>query len=435
MKILAIISIVILIGINAFFVATEFAIVSVRRSRINQLVAAGNLPAKTVQKIQRDMERLLSTTQIGITLSSLALGWIGENTIGNLLHEWILKLPFKQEISTQISHYIAIPTAFCFIAYLQIVLGELCPKAIALLYREQISGYLGTPSIAIARFFQPLIWILTQSTRYLLKLVGIDYTGQFYSYLTWEELQIIITEKETTKLDSEQRQFLKNVFQFQDVLVSEVMVTRNNIKGISSTANLQDLFTKMDKYGYKCYPVTGDSLDDIKGMISVKELIPILATGNIDINSLIETWMIPVRFIPEFTSLSELLSMMQKDKLSMVIVVDEFGSTVGLITLNDLIAEIIGGDNQSENQQQLTIQKIDHNTFIIQAQINIEEVNQILNINLPLIPEYQTLGGFILYQFQKIPQQGEIMHFDNLEITVISCENRRLDQVQISINN
>ncbi|HEY9704550.1 MAG TPA: hemolysin family protein, partial [Allocoleopsis sp.] len=239
----------------------------------------------------------------------------------------------------------------------------------------------------------------------------------------------------TTKLDSEQRQFLKNVFQFQDVLVSEVMVTRNNIKAISATANLQDLFTKMAKYGYNRYPVICDSLDDIKGMISVKELIPILATGNIDLNSLIETWMIPIKFIPEFTSLSELLSMMQKDKLSMVIVVDEFGSTVGLITLNDIIAEIIGGDNQSENQQQLTVQKLDHKTFIIQAQTHIEEVNQILNINLPIIDEYQTLGGFILYQFQKIPQQGEILQFDNLEITVISCENRRLEQVKLTIKN
>jgi CBS domain containing-hemolysin-like protein len=428
--------IVILIAINAFFVTTEFAIVSVRRSRINQLVAAGDVQAKTVQQLQRSLERLLSTTQIGITLSSIALGGIGTNTLANLLHHGFFQLPINQQFATQLDNYLSLPLAFLLIAYLQIVLGELCPKAVALLYGEQIARYLASPSLAIARCFKPFIWILNQSTRFLLKLVGINYTGLFYHHLlTSEELEMIITtDKESTGLEEEERELLRNVFAFGDVLASEVMVTRNHIYALNRDATFQDLLLLMSKNNYSAYPVIGESLDDIQGIIYFKQLAQPLCHGEIAHDTLITPWICPAKFIPEFTEISELLPLMQEQKEPMMIVVDEFGVTVGLITLNDIIAQIIGNDI-NQNHQNLAVQKVDLQTFIVQAQMNLEEVNETLGLNLPLIDEYQTLGGFLLYQFQKMPAIGEIMHFDNLEIQIISGEGKKLDLIQIYIKN
>lgn len=179
-------SVFLLIAINAFFVTAEFSIVSVRRSRINQLVAAGDMPAKTVQNLQRSIERLLSTTQLGITLASLALGWIGETAMVGLVENGLRQLPMPLTLRAPVAHSIALPLTFLSIAYLQIVLGELCPKSVALLYPEEISRVLGPPSLAIARIFNPFIWILNQSTRLLLRLVGIQYAaGQgWYNQVT-----------------------------------------------------------------------------------------------------------------------------------------------------------------------------------------------------------------------------------------------------------
>ena len=228
---LRVLAVLLLITINAFFVAAEFSIVSVRRSRINQLVSAGDVQAKTVQDLQRGLDRLLSTTQIGITLSSLALGWIGESTMAVLLSALLIQLPLPLGTRNLLAHSVAVPIAFLLIAYLQIVLGELCPKSVALLYPEQLARFLGPPSLAIARFFNPFIWVLNQSTRLIMRLVGIPYTGQgWYNRVTPEELQLIIsTSTESPGLEAEERELLSNVFAFADVTAGEVMVPRIGI--------------------------------------------------------------------------------------------------------------------------------------------------------------------------------------------------------------
>lgn len=426
-------SVLLLIAINAFFVTAEFSMVSVRRSRINQLVDAGDVQAQTVQALQRSIERLLSTTQLGITLSSLALGWIGESTMATLVAAAIIKLPLPQSLSHMLAHSLAIPITFLLIAYLQIVLGELCPKSVALLYSEQLARFLGPPSLAIARFFKPFIWILNQSTRLLLRLVGIQYTGQgWYNQVTPEELQLIITtERESSGLEAEERELLKNVFEFGDVEAVEVMVPRISIASIPNTATFQTLLEEIVKTGYSRYPVTGDSLDDIRGIIYFKELAEPLSQGQLTLDTSIEPWIRPARFVPESMPLSELLPLMQRSHLAMVMVVDEFGGTAGLVTLQDLIAEIIGEHPESESTQELAVQILDEHTFLVQAQVNLEEVNELLDLSLPLTDEYQTLGGFLLYQYQKIPAQGEVLHYDNLDLTVVSAEGPRLHQIRI----
>jgi CBS domain containing-hemolysin-like protein len=426
-------SVMLLIAINAFFVTAEFSIVSVRRSRINQLAEAGDVQAKTVQDLQRSIDRLLSTTQLGITLSSLALGWIGERAIVVLIAAGLVQLPFGKLQQPVVAHSLAIPLTFLLLAYLQIVLGELCPKAVALLYAEQIARFLASPSLAIARFFNPFIWILNQSTRLLLKAIGIDYTEQgWYNQVTPEELQrIITTSTESTGLEAEERELLRNVIEFGDVSAGEVMIPRPSVVAIAYESSFKELLEEVAGSGHSRYPVIGESLDDVRGIIHFRDLADPLAQGTLTLTSPVQAWIRPARFVPEYMLLSELLPLMQRSHQPMIMVVDEFGGTAGLVTIADLIAEILGDTIDSVSDEEQSIQILDDQTFVVQAQMDLETINQLLSLELPLTDDYQTLAGFLLYEWQKIPQPGEVLNYEGFEFTVISIDGPRLHQVQI----
>jgi CBS domain containing-hemolysin-like protein len=427
-------SVFVLIAINAFFVAAEFSIVSVRRSRISQLVSAGDIQAKTVQDLQRGLDRLLSTTQLGITLSSLALGWIGEGTMAVLLASWFAALPIPAATRGFMAHTIAIPTAFVLIAYFQIVLGELFPKSIALIYPEQLARVLGAPSMAIARLFNPFIWVLNQSTRWLLRLVGIQYTGQGWSSrLTPEELQLIIsTSAESPGLEEEKRELLTNVFEFAEVTAGEVMVPRISIVAIPKEATFSDFLHEVVDSRHSRYPVMGESLDDIQGILHFKELAEPFVKQELTLDSPIAAWSRPAQFVSENMPLDELLRLMRRSGQAMVVIVDEYGGTAGLVTLQDLVAEIIGETREPEDaDEEPTLQILDEQTFLVQAQTDLEEVNELLDLGLPLSEDYQTLGGFMIYEMQKIPTVGEVLRYENYELTVESAEGPRLVRIQI----
>jgi CBS domain containing-hemolysin-like protein len=432
--VLRLLAVFVLIAINAFFVAAEFSIVSVRRSRINQLVSAGDVQAKTVQDLQRGLDRLLSTTQLGITLSSLALGWIGEGTMAVLLATWFTTLPIPTATRGFMAHTIAIPTAFLLIAYFQIVLGELFPKSVALMYPEQLARVLGAPSMAIARLFNPFIWVLNQSTRWLLRLLGIQYTGQGWaSRVTPEELQLIIsTSAESPGLEEEKRELLTNVFEFAEVTAGEVMVPRISIMAIPKEATFSDFLHEVVQSGHSRYPVMGESLDDIQGILHFKELAEPFVQGELTLERSILPWSRPAQFVSENMPLDELLRLMRRSGQAMVVVVDEYGGTAGLVTLQDLVAEIIGETREPEDaDEEPTLQILDEQTFLVQAQTDLEEVNELLDLDLPLSEDYQTLGGFIIYEMQKIPTVGEMLVYGNHELMVESAEGPRLARIKI----
>jgi len=422
-----------LIVLNAFFVAAEFSLVSVRRTRISQLVAAGDVPAQTVQSLQRSLDRLLSTTQLGITLSSLALGWIGESTMTVFVRKLLIFLPFSLNWQNLLSHGFSLCLAFLIVAYLQIVFGELYPKSLALIYAEPMARLLAAPIGVISRIFKPFIGILNQSTRFLLVLTRIPEVDlQRSSRVTSEELQLIISmEGELTGLEAAERKILNNVFQFSEITAAEIMVPHNRLIAIPSTATFEELLLQVVNSGYSCYPVAGDSGDDIRGLIDFKDLALPLVEGQLNLTTPIKPWLKPVRFFPETTPLNELLTVMQESFLKMVIIVDEFGRTAGLLTLKDLIGEILGTFPPSDESGTVEYQLLDESTFLVQAQMNLEDVNKALNLSLPLADEYQTLAGFILHHWQKIPRVGEQLYYQNLEFTIISKVGPRLEQIKI----
>ena len=412
-----------LIAINAFFVIAEFAILSVRRSRITQLVAAGDDRARQVQDLQRGIERLLSTTQVGITLSSLALGWIGERAIAQILVQVSENIP--------LAHSLAIPVTFILLAYLQIVFGELIPKSIALLYAEQIARFLVTPSLAIARIFSPLIWVLDRSTKLCLRLVGIKQQYDERDLVTFKELQAIVsTDRESSGLAIEQREVLTKVLEFANTIATNVMVPSTQIVTVPQTASCQTLLIKVATNGYSRYPVTDTSLNKIVGVVAFKDFVPLLAQGKSAGQIPISQWIQPVEFVTESTPVTAVLKQMQQSDTHMTIVVDEFGNTAGLITRQDAIEEMIGMKVTSDRPTQL-FQKLVDGTFLVQAQIHIEDLNQQLNIDLPLADDYQTLAGFLLNKLQRFPQDGESLDYGDWNFTVISTVGPRIDRVRV----
>jgi CBS domain containing-hemolysin-like protein len=436
-------SVITLIGLNAFFVTVEFSIVSVRRSRINQLVLAGDAQAKTVQKLQRQLSSLLSTTQLGITLSSLALGWIGEHTMAALIQYWLstlaLWLPLSADLTYVLSHSAAVPIAFLLLAYLQIVLGELCPKSVALMYPENIARVLGPPSLTIARLLSPFVWLLNQSTRLLLSLVGITNSSPgHYGRVTPEELRLLIsTATEIPDLQKEEREILSNVFEFRGSTVEEIMIPRTRIAALPETATFQELLNEMVASGHSRYPITGESLDDIRGILHFNDLAIPLSTGELTPDTAIAAWCSSAQVVPESLLLSDLLAQMQQSAREMVIVVDEYGGTAGLVTLRDLSAEIIGDVDKTFPETQI-VQKDSH-TVIFPAQIDLEDVNERLSISLPTSEEYLSLGGFVIFEMQKIPQVNERLVYQGLEqvleFTIVAAEGPKLSKIQIHSPN
>ncbi len=426
-------SIATLIAINAFFVTAEFSIVSVRRSRINQLIDAGDLQALTVRDLQQGIDRLLSTTQLGITLSSLALGWIGERVMVDVVASGLVQLPFDRATRTMLAHSCATPIAFLSIAYLQIVLGELCPKSVAMLYAEKIALMLAPFSVAIGRLFNPFIWVLNRSTQLILRLLGIHYSGQgWYNQVTSEELQLMIeTSSESIGLEEDERELLSNVFEFGEVSAAAVMVRRPSMVAIEIKGTVRDLLEEVSYSNHSRYPVMDGSLDDICGVIHLKELAEPLIQGTLTLDGSIQPWVRPVQFMPQYTSLADLLTLMQASGQHIVIVVDEFGETAGLVTIQDLVTQLIGASPESGDEKALTIQWVDQHSCLVQAQMDIEDVNELLQLNLPLSGEYQTLGGFLLYEWQCIPQEGETLQYGDCELTVVSAEGPRLHQINI----
>lgn len=430
-------AIALLIAINAFFVAAEFSIVAVRRSRINQLVQEGDVQARTVQGLQRELDSLLSTTQFGITLSSLALGWISEKTMAGVVAVWLQRWPLSDRTLQTVAHSVAVPVTFLAIAYLQIVLGELLPKSLALIYPERLARLLGPTSLTIARLLNPFIWVLKQSTRCLLRVLGIDYSRQSWSNdVTPEELQLIIaTSTAVTGLEEDERELLTNVFEFGEAQVEEVMVPRTSIDAIPEAASLQAVLEEVARSGHDYYPVMGESLDDIRGVLRFKDLAVALADDQITPDSPIRDWIQAAWFVPEGTLISDVLQRMQKFHLAMMMVrEDESDGTAGLVTLTDLVNELLGNDDEPPvSMPGPLIQEQDNHTYLIQAQTDLDLVNEQLAIDLPITDEYQTLGGFVLCQLQKIPVQGEVCFHDNLKLTVAAVEGPRLTHIKVEI--
>lgn len=426
-----------LLAINAFFVAVEFSLVSARRSRMVQLASEGDRQAALVQKAQEQLEYSLSTTQLGITLASVLLGWIGATKVSPTLFLALSQLAWLQGVDAGLLQGVAVVVVFSLLTYFQIVMGELIPKTLAILYAEPIALHLAWLNRLVSRLLQPFVELPRFSSRCVLRLLGarIPEDSSFYSTMTVEELQLLIASSvESGNIEAEERELLSNIFEFGETVASEVMIPRTSIDAVPETATVQEVLAEVAESGHSRYPVFGESLDDIRGLIHVKEVVSHLAKGSLDLQSPITDFIREAHFEPENKLIAELLPQMKQQHWAMVVVVDEFGGTAGLITIQDLVEEIVGklSDGPDPDEKEPDIQELDENTLLIQAQLDVEEINERLGLNLPLHEDYQTLGGFLIYHLQKIPRTGEKFSYQDLEFQVVRMEGPRVDRVKVS---
>lgn len=423
--------VLLLVFLNGFFVATEFSLVSVRRTRIDQLVEEGNRAALAVQRSQKQLDRYLSATQLGITIASLALGWIGESAIAALIDPLLSQIP---ALSTPAAiHTISAAVAFFLLTYLHIVLGELAPKTLAILYPERTALVVSRANEIFFALFAPFLMLLNWSSSLVLRAIGVR--GAINSHnnpMGADELQLLISSSTPGSLDKGEQELLENVFEFGDAVASDVMVPRTSIDAIPLGSTIKEVFAEVAESGHSRYPFYEDSLDTVLGMVHIKDLITRLAQGELQFSDDIEPLVRPIQFVPENKRISELLTQMQRERQAMVIVVDEFGGTAGLLTIENLLEELVGNIADEGEQPPAEIVMLDERTALVQAQTDLEDVNEHLDLELPLSDEYKTLGGFLMYQLRKVPEPGEQFIFENLELTVLEMEGPRLERIRLA---
>lgn len=402
-----------LVVLNGFFVAAEFAIVKVRLSQI-QVRAQSSFSARVAEGIVNNLDAYLAATQLGITLASLGLGWIGEDVVSrlviNCMH--LMGLAANEELA----HKIALPIAFATITVLHIIFGELAPKSLAIRFPTPTTLWVASPLRLFYFIFAPFIWMLNGLANFILKTIGIQPVPHAEIH-SEEELKLIIAESaEGGAIQSSERELIQNVFDFDDRQVWHVLRPRTQIVAIDLDMPLDETIELALKEGYSRYPVYEESIDTITGIIITKDLMLLKMS---DSAKTLRDIVRPVMFVHSNRKVMQLLRAFQKEHTQMAIVVNEFGGTVGLVTLEDIIEELVGEIQDEYDTEQPIVENSADKTFKILAQNPIDEINEFLPEPLPVSPDYLTLSGLILKVADSIPKEGQIIRVNNYDMKVL----------------
>lgn len=419
--------IVLLILGNAFFVAAEYALVRVRRTKIEKMIEDGVRAAAVVRQSLEQMDRYISATQVGVTLASLALGAVGEpfiaSRVGILFHNI---LPTGH--SEIWEHGIATAIALFFITSVHVVVGEIMPKSVSLQFPETIALYVARPMQLCLAVFRPLIWLLNGSSNIILKRFGLKAVDSHALAMTEEELLMLLSESKNAGVVTEDEQrMLQRVFKFHDKKVSEIMVPRPDMDGLDLRAGEDDIRSAFEK-GYSRLPVYDHSLDNIKGIVYVKDLLYTLQEPALI--KLVDLLREPA-FVPESMSVSKLLKDFQKGKIHMAIVVDEFGDTAGLVTLEDVIEEIVGEIQDEYDYEPEDVQRAPEGVLIFAGKTAISRFREIFpNFEEPE-GSFETVAGLVFQLAGRVPKEGDIIVHGGLSFKITKKEGRRLRKVSV----
>ncbi len=419
-----------LVALNGFFVVAEFALVSVRRSRIDELIAQGHPGARTVRKAISDPDRFIAATQLGITLASLGLGWVGEPTFAGLLAPLLKAIPAPWDEA--LVHSVAAGAAFALITFLHVVLGELAPKSVALQYPEQASLAVSRPILLAETLFRPAIWLLNGTGNGLLKLLGLQTVRGHQQVHSVEELKILMREaQQFGALEAQQEEMLQKVFEFGERQVYEVMIPRPDVIGVEANATIRDLLSLFAESSHARFPVYEENLDNIVGIVAIKDVLRALAQDPVHMDTPIRSLARPAHFVPETVAVSDLLADMRASHNQMAIVIDEYGGTAGIVTLEELVEEIVGRLSDELFVGEEPVVRINEHTVEIDAQLRVDEVNDQLHLNLPEGEEYETVAGLILFHLQRIPEVGDTLRLGDLELGVSQMKGPKIERIQI----
>ena len=403
-----------LVALNGFFVAAEFAIVKVRSSQLELKAAAGNSRAQISLVILKDLDAYLSATQFGITLASLGLGWAGERVVMPLVMS-VFEF-YSINISEVYIHEISFGISFTFITIMHIVFGELAPKSIAIQRAENVTLGIAYPLRAFYIIFRPFIYLLNGFATLILKMSGFSNVGEKELYSA-AELELLIDQgKLSGALNPNEHQLIKNVFGFIDVTVRQIMTPRTSINAIDIDLPLDYILNKIVNEGYSRLPVYKDNIDNIIGVLYTKDLLKLMNKGT-TIN--LESAMRPAYFVPETKKINELLKNLQAKHLHMAIIVDEFGGVSGITTIEDIIEELVGEIQDEHDDEAPVVEQVSSNEYIVNAQANIQDVNELLPEPLPEGVEYDTLAGLLIKTFSRIPDISEKITFEGYQFTIL----------------
>lgn len=404
---------VFLVLLNGFFVAAEFAIVKVRLSQI-QVRTEKSITAKLAESIVANLDGYLAATQLGITLASLGLGWIGES----IVTEIILSIMgfFNLNISPDLAHNIALPIAFIVITVLHIVFGELAPKSLAIRHPINTTLAVSAPMRIFYLVFRPFIWMLNGFANFILKLIGLEPVPHEGIH-SEEELKLIIAESaEGGAIEASERELIQNVFDFDDRFVWQILRPRTQIAAIEVSTDIEEAISYSLQEGYSRFPVYKEGIDNILGFVHTKDLLLLSRETN---GKKIRDILRPVLYVSSSKKVIQLLRQFQKEHVQLAVVVNEFGGTVGIVTLEDIIEELVGEIQDEYDTETPIVEKLNENVFKIQAQNPLDEINEFLPIPFPEGDEYHTLSGLLLKVNEDIPEEGEVIHLGNYEIKVL----------------
>ncbi|HYW73478.1 MAG TPA: hemolysin family protein [Pyrinomonadaceae bacterium] len=419
------------VGANAFFVGAEFALVSVRRTRVETRAAAGSRRAESALRLINNPTFFISATQLGITIASLALGWIGEPTVAAFL-EPIADAIAPAGRAAYVAHLLAIAIAFTAITFLHIVLGELMPKMIALERAEGLALFVAGPLELFAKVFRPFIFIFNKTGQALARLFGLNASLSHTAVYSEAELrQLVDISRESGHLRAEERRLIHRVFEFSDTLVREAMVPRPAIAALSAECTLEDINQAFQQHRYSRLPVYRDSLDSVIGFIHSKDLIPyLLRPQEFKLQYVLQ----PPMYVVDTARLEDVLRQMQKAKTHFGFVVDEHGGVEGIITLEDLLEEIVG-DISDEHDEEVNeqISAVSECVYGLDGALAVRDLNRRLKTALPESESYTTIGGFLMSVAGHVLQPGEVIEYEGLNFTVEKVERRRLLRVRLEL--
>jgi len=419
-----IIIVFLLVFMNGFFVATEFAMVKVRKSRIQTLVFEGNRNAKHILKVVKDLNSYLSACQLGITLASLGLGWVGEPAVSDMLMP-LFNLFYMPESAI---HSISFILAFSIITGFHIVLGELVPKSLAIINTEKIAMYTALPLIMFYKLTYPIMWAFNSSTKLVLNIFGISQVEEHEAAHTDEEIKLLVEDSYKHGLiDKTELTFVDNIFDFSEKAVREVMMPRTDMACVFIEDSFDDIIAFTLKEHLTRYPVCKDSKDNVLGFIHIKDLYKQKIEGN---NQNIEGIIREIKFVPESLSISELFKVFQKEKAQIAIIIDEYGGTSGLITIEDILEEIVGEIQDEFDEEDSEITKTEDDNYIVDGKLILEDINELLKTNIES-ENVDTIGGWVYSQLTSYPQVNDKVTYDNYEFIVLKCNRKRISKVLI----
>ncbi|GIO41212.1 hemolysin family protein [Paenibacillus apis] len=422
--VLNLVLVVVLIALTAFFVAVEFAIVRVRGSRVDQLIAEGRKNALAVKQVTSNLDGYLSACQLGITITALGLGWLGEPTVEQILHPVFHSLQIPEAVTGILSFLIA----FIVITYLHVVVGELAPKTIAIRKAEAVAMLTAKPLILFTKIMRPFIWTLNGSANQLVKLIGIKPASEHEEAHSEEEIQIIINESyESGKINQSEYGYVNRIFAFDNMLAREIMVPRTDMVCLYTDKTRDENLEIIVEQQYTRFPVIEENKDNVIGIINTKQFFLALRNNpDLDVTSILQ----PVMAVSEVTPVNELLQRMQKEGTHIAILIDEYGGTAGLVTIEDILEEIVGEiRDEFDKEEEQPIVQLGDNHVIVDGKVGVNQINDLLLSELDT-EDVDTIGGW-LYGTHPEMNVGETLEHQNLIFKLLDKEPHRFKRLEI----